>query len=90
LQEFEGVWIIRYFSLQLSKGRNRPPRSGCNQKQNQDTAHKVRLKTTNNKNQESKPIRKQLKNIKKGLDSGKTGKLTLLVEIRSLLRRLKN
>jgi hypothetical protein len=33
---------------------------------------------------------KNLKNLKKGLDGGKPGKLTLLAEIRSLLRRLKN
>ncbi|GET59343.1 uncharacterized protein OCT59_009199 [Rhizophagus irregularis] len=43
----------------------------------------------------SKPIGKKhisstLKNMKKGLDGSESGKLTLLAEIRSLLRRLEN
>ncbi|PKK62923.1 hypothetical protein RhiirC2_789646 [Rhizophagus irregularis] len=90
LQEYESVWT-RYFSPQLSKSRNRSLKSDRNQKQNQDLADKVGLKTTNNKNQKSKPTRKELKNyrkLKKSLDGDETGKLTLLVEIRSLLRRL--
>ncbi|PKC17139.1 hypothetical protein RhiirA5_406173 [Rhizophagus irregularis] len=48
LQEYEGVWI-RYFSPQLFKGHNRPPRSGRNQKQNQNSANKVEPNTTDNK-----------------------------------------
>ncbi|GBC13174.1 uncharacterized protein OCT59_010685 [Rhizophagus irregularis] len=94
LPEFEGVWTW-YFSPQLSKGRNRPPKSGRNQKQNQDSANKVGSNTANNKTKEGKPSRKKqnsfiIKNLKKGLNSSKSGKLTLLAEIRSLLRRLEN
>ncbi|PKY57389.1 hypothetical protein RhiirA4_478416 [Rhizophagus irregularis] len=89
LQEYEG---IRYFTSQLSKDRNQLPRSGCNQKKNQDSANKVGPNTTNNKNKEGKPDGNSytLKNLKKGLDSSETEKLTLLAEIRSLLRRLEN
>ncbi|EXX60830.1 uncharacterized protein OCT59_007390 [Rhizophagus irregularis] len=94
LQEYEGVWI-RYFSPQLSKGRNQSPRSGRTQKQNQDLANKIGPNTINNKNKEGKSNRKKqnsstLKNLKKGLNGSETGKLTLLAEIRSLLRRLEN
>jgi hypothetical protein len=39
LQEFTGVWQ-RYFSPQLSQGRNRPPRSASYQKKNQAAGHK--------------------------------------------------
>jgi hypothetical protein len=85
LQKYEGVWT-RYFSSQLSKGRNRSPRSGRNQKQNKDSANKVGPNTTNNKNKKGKPSEKKnnfpiLKNLKKGLDSSKSGKLTLLAKI---------
>ncbi|CAB4425123.1 unnamed protein product [Rhizophagus irregularis] len=81
LHEFEGVWN-RYFSPQLSKGRNRPPKNGRNQKQNQDSANKVGTTTTNNKTTERRPSeQKTLKKLKKGLDGSETGKLTLLAEI---------
>ncbi|PKC02310.1 hypothetical protein RhiirA5_425445 [Rhizophagus irregularis] len=94
LQEYKGVWT-RYFSLQLSKGCNQSLRSGQNQKQNQDLAHKIVTNTTDNKIKMSNPIGKKhifstLKNMKKGLDGSESGKLTLLAEIRSLLRRLEN
>ncbi|CAB4421244.1 unnamed protein product [Rhizophagus irregularis] len=94
LQEYEGVWT-RYFSSQLSKGHNRSPRSGRNQKQNQNSANKVGPTTTDNKNKEGKPSGKKnnsytLKNLKKGLDGSELGKLMLLAKIRSLLRRLEN
>ncbi|PKK56821.1 hypothetical protein RhiirC2_799229 [Rhizophagus irregularis] len=84
-----------HIQSQLSKGQNRSPRSGQNQKQNQDLANKVRTNTTDNKIKMSKPIGKKhisstLKNMKKGLDGSESGKLTLLAEIRSLLRRLEN
>ncbi|CAB4391134.1 unnamed protein product [Rhizophagus irregularis] len=53
-----------------------------------DTANKIGQTTMNNKTKESKP--KTLGKIKKGLDGSDIGKLTLLAEIRSLLRRLEN
>jgi hypothetical protein len=94
LQEFEGVWT-RYFSPQLSKDRNRSLRSGWTQKQNQDLAHKVEPNTADYKIKISKPIGKKfvsstLRNMKKGLNSSEFEKLTLLAEIRFLLKRLEN
>ena len=85
LQEYEDVWT-RYFSPQLSKDRNRSPRSGRIQKQNQDSANKVGPNTTNNKTKKGKPSEKKnnssiLKNLKKGLDGSELSKLTLLAEI---------
>ncbi|CAB4496011.1 unnamed protein product [Rhizophagus irregularis] len=84
--------ILPYFTPQLSKDHNQSPRSGRNQKKNQDSVNKIRPNTTNNKNKKSKPDGNSyaLKNLKKGLDSSKTEKLTLLAEIRLLLRRLEN
>ncbi|PKY30290.1 hypothetical protein RhiirB3_447304 [Rhizophagus irregularis] len=77
------------------EGRNQPPRSGHNQKQNQDSANKVGINTANNKTKEGKPSGKKqnsstIKNLKKGLDGSESSKLTLLAEICSLLRRLEN
>ncbi|GBC16410.2 hypothetical protein GLOIN_2v1791484 [Rhizophagus irregularis DAOM 181602=DAOM 197198] len=89
------IWdtkLLRYFTPQLSKDHNQSPRSGRNQKKNQDSVNKIRPNTTNNKNKKSKPDGNSytLKNLKKGLNSSKTEKLTLLTEIRLLLRRLEN
>ncbi|PKB99960.1 hypothetical protein RhiirA5_428905 [Rhizophagus irregularis] len=89
------IWdtkLLRYFTPQLSKDHNQSPRSGPNQKKNQDSVNKIRPNTTNNKNKKSKPDGNSytLKNLKKGLNSSKTEKLTLLTEIRLLLRRLEN
>jgi hypothetical protein len=91
LPEYEGVWQ-RYFSPQLSKGRNRPPRSDRDQKKNQDTHHKVDKnksddKTTKGKSFGKKHVDKtnQLMDIK---DLDGKGRLTILAEIRSILRRL--
>ncbi|PKK57524.1 hypothetical protein RhiirC2_797867 [Rhizophagus irregularis] len=88
---------FRYFSLQLSKGHNRLPRSGHTQKQNQDSANKIGPNTITNKNKKSKPSRKKMNSstlksqeLKKDLVGSKTGKLTLLTEIRSLLKKLEN
>ncbi|PKY34067.1 hypothetical protein RhiirB3_497393 [Rhizophagus irregularis] len=81
-----------YFTPQLSKDHNQSPRSGRNQKKNQDSVNKIRPNTTNNKNKKSKPNGNSytLKNLKKVLNSSKTEKLTLLAKIRLLLRRLEN
>src|SRR3954454_7069242 len=87
IQEFTGVWQ-RYFSPQLSRGRNRPPRSASYQKKNQAAGHKPPTNKTEYTNKSSSTFGKKKSNKALHLekvDSG-TDRVAILAEIRAILR----
>ena len=84
LQEFTGVWK-RYYAPSLNKPRNRFPKKDLKQKQNQDSNPKA-AQNTNQKLGKNFKVAKQFKKVEKGLDG--IDKLTVLAEIRSMLRKL--
>ncbi|CAB4442703.1 unnamed protein product [Rhizophagus irregularis] len=79
LDEFTGDWM-RYFTPNLKQRRRNP------QKVNQEGGSKVRTTNTNTQSSKKQKVTKEIKNIDKAL--GGIDKLTVLAEIRSMLRKL--
>ncbi|CAB4415329.1 unnamed protein product [Rhizophagus irregularis] len=79
LDEFTGDWM-RYFTPNFKQRRRNP------QKVNQEGGSKVRTTNTNTQSSKKQKVAKEIKNIDKAL--GGIDKLTVLAEIRSMLRKL--
>ncbi|CAB4416986.1 unnamed protein product [Rhizophagus irregularis] len=79
LDEFTGDWV-RYFTPNLKQRRRNP------QKVNQEGDSKVRTTNSNTQSSKKQKVAKEIKNIDKAL--GGIDKLTILAEIRSMLRKL--
>ena len=86
-EEFKGVWT-RYFSPTLNRPRNKPPKkTDSTQKQNQDKNLNGSQKNLDGQKQKGKSLGKK-SNILRKFDGN--DKLTILAEIRALLRSLAN
>jgi hypothetical protein len=68
----------------------RPPRSGQNQKKTQGEAHKLETRNSNERNKASDLLKKNTKTVKPNKEKRSDGmdRLTILAEIRTILRRL--
>ncbi|CAB4405851.1 unnamed protein product [Rhizophagus irregularis] len=89
-EEFKGVWT-RYFSPTLNRPRNKPPKkTDSTQKQNQDKNLNVTQKDLDEQKQKGKSLGKKKQSTSKNKGFDGNDKLTILAEIRALLRSLAN
>ncbi|CAB4431716.1 unnamed protein product [Rhizophagus irregularis] len=89
-EEFKGVWT-RYFSPTLNRPRNKPPKkTDSTQKQNQDKNLNVTQKDLDGQKQKGKSLGKKKQSTSKNKGFDDNDKLTILAEIRALLRSLAN
>ncbi|CAB4425175.1 unnamed protein product [Rhizophagus irregularis] len=89
-EEFKGVWT-HYFSPTLNRPKNKPPKkTDSTQKQNQDKNLNVTQKDLDGQKQKGKSLGKKKQSTSKNKGFDGNDKLTILAEIRALLRSLAN